>query len=198
MTNLKRPPRVREDGTIEILLTKGYVALIDPEDAWLAEFNWCATGDFPKIYAQRNRGRYILHREILGLHKGDPRLGDHKNGDTLDCRRYNLRISNNLENSRNRKLNSNNTSGCLGVSFLTNDSVWTVSVGKFYVGRFSNFEDAKIARLITEKRLWGVHPQRELAMSELRGDDLPQKRVVKHLGYRPTFHLRKKSVSSPA
>lgn len=34
----------------------------------------------------------VLHRRILGLSVGDRRIGDHVNGDKLDCRRSNLRV----------------------------------------------------------------------------------------------------------
>jgi hypothetical protein len=41
-------------GMIEIPLTKGYVALIDDEDARLAEFKWFADVRPTVVYASRN------------------------------------------------------------------------------------------------------------------------------------------------
>jgi hypothetical protein len=59
---------------IEIQLTKGYVAIVDDEDADLAEFKWTAlTTEQGKVYAIRtvgtsgkpNRKHFLLHRVIL-------------------------------------------------------------------------------------------------------------------------------------
>jgi len=56
-----------------------------------------------------------MHREVLGLKKGDGLHGDHINGDTLDNRRINLRVVTNLQNSYNQKIAKNNTTGFKGV-----------------------------------------------------------------------------------
>ena len=42
-----------------------------------------------------------LHRAILGLKRGDGRIADHINGNTLDCRKANLRIVTASQNSLN-------------------------------------------------------------------------------------------------
>lgn len=99
----------------EIQLTKGQVALIDDEDfdrvsqfKWYA--NWSKTTKF--YYAERikRKGKaricYSMHRFILGLQKGDKREIDHKNHNTLDNRKSNLRITNKRGNAQNRKNNS--------------------------------------------------------------------------------------------
>ena len=57
--------------TIEIQLTKGYIALINEQDADLLEYKWKAVINHRKCYACRSTrkdGRYItlyLHRVIL-------------------------------------------------------------------------------------------------------------------------------------
>ena len=65
-------------------------------------------------------GRYVrsvkgglLHRYIMRA-KPDEQY-DHKNNNPMDCRRKNLRLSTQPENTRNRKRNKNNTSGAKGV-----------------------------------------------------------------------------------
>lgn len=56
-------------------------------------------------YAQINvptEGRCgLLHRMLLGLQRGDGLIGDHRNGNRLDCRRSNLRIVNPSASSAN-------------------------------------------------------------------------------------------------
>lgn len=61
-----------------------------------------------KVYAKRSVGRagtVFLHREITKRAYGPPPSGahisDHKNGDSLDCRRENLRWATLSQNARN-------------------------------------------------------------------------------------------------
>lgn len=164
MSKLKRPPRVREDGTIEILLTKGYVALIDPEDARLAEFNWSAKIGVGQsgVYAVGPE-KLFLHRAVLKLAKGDPRCGDHKNGDTLDCRRANLRAVSQLENSRNQKPINGSQSGHPGISPASRNRGWHTTLSSKYLGTFKTLEEAIAVRLAAERELWGIQPRRAAA-----------------------------------
>jgi hypothetical protein len=93
--------------------------LVDWEDyEWAIRWLWCpiASKSTWKIYATRstrlngrNGGstRIYMHKEILLRAEGDPpspkhTIGDHKNGDTLDNRRRNLRWATPVMNARNR------------------------------------------------------------------------------------------------
>lgn len=95
-----------------ISLTQEQFAIVDDEDyPSISEFRWCAqwNAKTQSFYAQRNvyvDGRYTaqsMHREILGLKPGDPEHVDHKNHNTLDNSRNNLRITNNRGNCANRR-----------------------------------------------------------------------------------------------
>ena len=67
----------------------------------LSRFSWQVSKDgyiFRRVYAgkrpngtSRQRDLY-LHRHILGLTKGDGKIGNHINRDPLDNRRENLRV----------------------------------------------------------------------------------------------------------
>lgn len=158
---LKRPPTERPDGTIEIHLTKGYTALIDPCDRELAQYNWSAlVATDGHIYAHRTT-RGLLHRIILQV---DKTLDvDHINGDTLDCRRANLRAVSTADNLRNRKINRNNTSGFMGVSYNKTHGRWTAALAGKWIGMYKTAEEANAARLEAEAREWGIHPRRQEA-----------------------------------
>ncbi len=94
----------------EIKLTKGAFALVDDEDfEWLNTFSW----HFGKRYAVRKeKGKSVfMHKQIMGASG----IIDHINGNNLDNRKSNLRPATHAENMRNRKMQSNNTSGFRGV-----------------------------------------------------------------------------------
>lgn len=94
--------------TKEIPLTKGYVALVDDADAALvAGDKWYASvRDGRPSYAITSRTRggrrehCAMHRLIMNAPSGSE--VDHINGNGLDNRRANLRLSTRAENGRNR------------------------------------------------------------------------------------------------
>ena len=105
--------------TIEIPLTQGKVALIDDEDfERVSQFKWwIAKRRDGKFYARRemNGKSIFLHRFLMDAPPGME--VDHKNGDGLNCQRYNMRLATRAGNSKNQNKHSNNTSGFKGVCF---------------------------------------------------------------------------------
>lgn len=95
-----------------VYLTKGQHTWVDEEVYWrLHRYRWKAqwSETSKSYYASRSIWRpekkecdtVLMHREILGLSKGDKRQVDHKNHDTLDNRRINLVITDHSGNALN-------------------------------------------------------------------------------------------------
>jgi hypothetical protein len=131
----------------EIPLTQGKFAIVDDDDyEKLMQHKWQAQKDKNTFYANRTirvngkRTALSMHREILGLKKGDGKLSDHRNRNGLDNRKENLRVVILSVNNHNRKKNKNNTSGYRGVCW--NKDRWYVNIGigggKISVGYFDD------------------------------------------------------------
>jgi hypothetical protein len=108
---------------VEIPLTRGLVAVVDPEDAErvLAFGKWhvAVGGRGRTVYARtwlRPNGRrqvgVLLHTFLTGW----PRT-DHIDGDGLNNRRSNLRPATNAQNMRNAPLRRDSVSGYKGVAW---------------------------------------------------------------------------------
>jgi hypothetical protein len=102
--------------------------LVDDEDyAWLSQWRWTL---LPSGYAYRrtrrgpSAGVIYMHRQILGLVRGDGRVGDHVNGDRLDNRRANLRVVTRRGNAQNCLSTIGSTSRFRGVSWNTARQKW--------------------------------------------------------------------------
>ena len=84
---------------------------------------------------------------------------DHINGDSTDNRIANLRIATNSQNSMNRGLRRDNTSGVKGVSWSKKMRKWLVHIAVdgrlMHIGLFDTIEEAKAARIEVAKRLHG-------------------------------------------
>lgn len=146
------------NGSLEIPLTKGLVALVDMCDYQrLRTYKWRAffRGKKPPM-AIRGTG-VLMHREILGLDKGDKRMVDHINGNPLDNRRCNLRTATASQNSQNRSIRVDNATGLKGVS--QKGRGWAAFIGDKgkirYLGVFKTPEDAHLHYCAAAREIYG-------------------------------------------
>lgn len=146
-----------EPGGIEIPLTKGYVALVDPIDADLAEHSWHAVETWHnkqlmRVYAVRATGIY-LHRLILERKLGralkSTEHADHIDLNTLNDCRVNLRVATPSQNRWNSRRPCNNSSGFKGVYWNKSEKKWVALIGvngkRHYLGYFDTPEEASRA-----------------------------------------------------
>lgn len=131
-----------------ISLTQGQFATVDNADfEWLNQWKWHAllrrNGKFHArrtVGAHPNQKQIYIHRIIFGATSGEQI--DHKNGNSLDNRRRNLRRCSTSQNSCNRGAPRTNTSGFKGVSWHKQLSMWRARIGvcsrDIYLGLFSS------------------------------------------------------------
>lgn len=133
--------------TAPILLTQGYVTLVDDadRDAVMAAGPWmvCGRQKYAAHRVRRPEGptlRY-LHAFLTGWP-----LVDHIDGDPRNNRRSNLRPATPSQNAANARRRSTNRSGFKGVSWDKGVGKWfakvTVNRKQIYLGIYHDVEDA--------------------------------------------------------
>ena len=149
-----------------IPLTQGQNALVDAADfEWLSKWNWCAHWSETKngFYAERGTskdGAIAMHRVILECSKSEQ--GDHRNGNTLDNRRRNLRRCAHAQNVKNHCRYKNNKSGFIGVSMIRESQInpWRAVINidkkRIHLGCFSDPQAAARAYDAAATRLFGA------------------------------------------
>jgi hypothetical protein len=114
------------------------------------------------IHIKINGESYVAHRIIWVLHYGEIPSGlqiDHINGDRADNRIENLRLATHTENSRNQKINKDNSCGLKGVSFNKSREKYSSQIqvnGKQkFLGYFTCPEDAHRAYIVAANQYFG-------------------------------------------
>jgi len=124
-----------------------YVALVDDEDyERLNQFRWCANFQHNSRYAVRTvcvngkKNNITMHREILG-DNGDLFI-DHRDNDSLNCQKYNMRHCTLQQNLMNQRPKKHGNSIYKGVSWNKSHGVFVAKIiinGKnTYVKQSSN------------------------------------------------------------
>ena len=134
--------------TKEIELTKGLVALVDDEDYdRLNELSWYAQSDTRGLtYAATSILGDIVYLHDFLKEPGEGEVVDHKNNDTLDCRKENLIVSSYQENAMNKsKTKHHRSSKYKGVTKMPNGK-WKAHIGMddkdIHLGYFDTEEEA--------------------------------------------------------
>jgi hypothetical protein len=149
-------PEIPPVTSVTIPLTRGYVAVVSPEDyqrvmdagPWYAQ----TKKKSGNIYARRNvrkadgkRTIQKLHRFLLGI--TDPKIEvDHIDRNGLNCQRSNLRVATHSKNQHNAGLRKDSSSGLKGVSWDKQHQKYTANIQvdgtQKHLGRFDSPIDA--------------------------------------------------------
>ncbi|MGM0815326.1 MAG: hypothetical protein ACQEUO_07360 [Bacillota bacterium] len=129
---------------------------------------WCVSWDscIKNFYVRGNKKtedgswkKVRLHRWLLDVTDAAIQV-DHIMRDTLDNCRWALRKVTPSENSQNKRVPSNNTSGHRGVYWNGRRSMWEarldVNRKTIYLGYYKNKLDAAKARKEAEKKYWVI------------------------------------------
>lgn len=113
----------------------------------VAGFNWQPLPNPVLIYARgyvlgsgsKGKRNVFLHRLIMDAPKGV--IVDHIDGNTLDCRKQNLRLCTQTENSQNRRAHRGSSSQYRGVTWDKSVGLWKATIRcnnkKVHIGYYS-------------------------------------------------------------
>jgi hypothetical protein len=132
----------------KISLGEGQWTIVDSKDYYrLMDYKWWVHGNGTNLYAARTAITAELRSRIIYLHRQimDPPptlLVDHRNTDSLDNRRANLRLATQVQNMQNRRKRKNTSSRFIGVHFDKQRLRWSVHIRhngrKLWLGRFTD------------------------------------------------------------
>ncbi len=144
----------------------GYEILIDADEVWRIgkyEYHAFIRSVNGHVYFKRytySNGKSstaILHREIASAEKGQ--LVDHRDRNSLNLRKSNLRVCDNLGNSRNCGIRKDNISGFKGVGYSKANHAYRarirIGTKRLFLGYFQKPENAYSAYCEAAKKYHG-------------------------------------------
>lgn len=154
-----------------IPLTKGYLTIVDDKDyRLLKQWKWHATARKTKndiyVYAARfavvdgKETTIRMHREVSNASLGQE--VDHRNGNTLDNRRKNLRVCTHAENMRaSRRKMKGASSRYKGVWWASDRKKWAAGLkwkgANLKMGQYDTQEDAAVAYNVAAQFYYGAY-----------------------------------------
>lgn len=112
-----------------------------------------------EFYYATNSKAGLLHRYLM-KNPEDFQI-DHKNRDTLDCRKENLRMASSSQQGMNGNVPINNTSGYVGVTWVKKFQRWMSHIRKNgkqkNLGYYKDIVDAITARKKAEEEYFGKY-----------------------------------------
>lgn len=137
--------------TQKISLTRDKFAIVDDEDyEELNKYKWfCSDKGYARRTGRINKRNVTIYMHLEIMCPPDGYEVDHKDLDRLNNVRSNLRICSVSENSRNKGVRRNNTSGYKGVHCRRDTKKWVARIGingiRLYLGEFNSAIDAASA-----------------------------------------------------
>lgn len=102
--------------------------------------------------------KLYLHKFVMNVDYGENVKVDHRNRKRNDCRKNNLHIVTNCQNSMNMGIRSDNRSGIKGVSFNNKRGKFYATINankkRYGLGYFKDFTKAALVRLEKEEELY--------------------------------------------
>jgi hypothetical protein len=148
---------------IFIPLSQGKVAIVDDQDRERVagyKYHWARGYAVRNVYEDgkwKQPSRKIpLHYDVMG-EPPDGKVMDHRNGNTLDNRRKNLRWATPQQNAQNHGLSRRNNSGRTGVFWRERLRKWEVNICGKYIGVFRDKQMAVRVRGRVERLMFGQY-----------------------------------------
>lgn len=127
----------------------------------IKKYKWYKTPEgYVKAERKRINGKKIsaifLHRLIMNF---PDNMVDHIDRNKINNRRHNLRVTDRIGNSRNKGIQSNNTSGVVGVHWHKQNKKWyahiVINKKEIFLGLFTDLAEAKAVRIKAEHTYFG-------------------------------------------